>query len=376
MKHFKLTILFIVFLSLSTSYQESAHAGVPVLLGFKLYKAYKAHKAAKAARAAINAKNAQRAYLAAKKAGLTSNQARTEVARRIEVARNYALRKAREAHLATLEAKKEGVEAALENIYDFLKNARNKYPSLNTTNQREHIIAAYAAIDKGNLIFNDKVPGIASAFQHLLVILESDPKNKEALNILDKIAATYQNWAKRSIANGDYEKADEHLRISKSIIDQYHFNNRYTEQARLMVNLSSLIQPEGSKECITNDNLHHKAKRGGINALDDIAKCLNAGVPVDIRESNSPGNGRLPNNWTPLISASAGGNIEIAKLLIDNCADINAKDYFGRTSLDHAIANKKNEMTKYLKSLGALKRGEALQPDRPANQCQTIIAQQ
>ncbi len=56
---------------------------------------------------------------------------------------------------------------------------------------------------------------------------------------------------------------------------------------------------------------------------------------------------------TPLHDAAQGGHVAIAKLLIANGADINAKALMGQTPLRLAKENRHKEMVELLKRHGA-----------------------
>lgn len=78
-----------------------------------------------------------------------------------------------------------------------------------------------------------------------------------------------------------------------------------------------------------------------------MKKCLNAGIPVNIRESN---------NWTPLHSAARNGRINIAQLLLGRGAAINSRDVNNRTPLDQAHARNDVAMQNFLVSRGGVRR--------------------
>lgn len=67
------------------------------------------------------------------------------------------------------------------------------------------------------------------------------------------------------------------------------------------------------KKCVLSDAIHKAAHRGDRAFVE---QCLKEGVDVNIKERNG---------WTPLHSASFGGQISIIKLLLDNKANVNAE---------------------------------------------------
>ena len=60
-------------------------------------------------------------------------------------------------------------------------------------------------------------------------------------------------------------------------------------------------------------------------------------------------NARGASGHVPLHEASANGNVELVKLLIDSGADVNAKTDDGKTPLDFAIEYKRDEVVDLLK---------------------------
>jgi ankyrin repeat protein len=60
-------------------------------------------------------------------------------------------------------------------------------------------------------------------------------------------------------------------------------------------------------------------------------------------------NARAASGHIPLHEASANGNVELVKLLIDNGADVNARSDDGKTPLDFAVEYKRDEIVDLLK---------------------------
>jgi len=339
-------IIFILLLSLITfqpvttpKANAAIITGSLLYLGGKVIAAYKAARVAKAARMALLAARAAKSVRTARSMG--------KGATFIKAATIRAAAAQKAANLARFKAQKAGVEVALRNLGKYITDAKQKYPDLRSQTINKHLQGADAAIRRGNLIFNHNNPRFASAFQHLFIVLQAEPTNPQAITTLSQIAATYQDWAKRAMASGDYDEADKNLRISKALIDAYRFKYRYREQRNLTNQLAAIIQPEGSKHCTVNDYLHKRSARGDFKAVVD---CLDAGIVVDLRETRSR------HNWTALHSAAANGKLAVAKELVRRGADINATDYYGRTALDHAIYKKHQNTERLLRSLGAARR--------------------
>lgn len=59
-------------------------------------------------------------------------------------------------------------------------------------------------------------------------------------------------------------------------------------------------------------------------------------------------NARAANDFTPLHESAASGKIEFAQLLLDHGADVNAKTSDGKTPLDYAREHNQDEMVKLL----------------------------
>jgi hypothetical protein len=97
-----------------------------------------------------------------------------------------------------------------------------------------------------------------------------------------------------------------------------------------------------NKFCI--NTLHRAAAKGDIEL---VIKCLKSGANVDSREGNE---------WTPLHSAARNGSFRMVKLLLRAGADINAKDVTRRTPLDQAVIGKYDQIIRYLKSKGGIRR--------------------
>ena len=87
--------------------------------------------------------------------------------------------------------------------------------------------------------------------------------------------------------------------------------------------------------------LNNACKNGNIN---EIKRLLDNGADVNAKDDDG---------YTPLISASAGGFVETAKFLLENGADMNAEDKYGWTSLMYASQNRHINMLKFLIENGA-----------------------
>ena len=79
--------------------------------------------------------------------------------------------------------------------------------------------------------------------------------------------------------------------------------------------------------------------------LNDVIEILNKGVDVNIRFAGS--------NFTPLISSSCYGRLDIVKYLISKGADIEAKSFNGHTALNRSFHNGRLLVAKFLILNGA-----------------------
>ena len=80
--------------------------------------------------------------------------------------------------------------------------------------------------------------------------------------------------------------------------------------------------------------------------LETVAVLLHNNAPVDIRSTNSMAN-------TALHAALAGRRNDIAKMLVDGGADVNARQHGGWVPLHSAAANGDREIVDFLLSRGA-----------------------
>jgi ankyrin repeat protein len=88
--------------------------------------------------------------------------------------------------------------------------------------------------------------------------------------------------------------------------------------------------------CLKDDAFHKAAARGNIKF---VQSCLILGVDVNVTEGNK---------WTPLHSASRQGHLDIVTLLHENNANLNARDAYRRTPLDHATIGKNPAIINFL----------------------------
>ena len=103
--------------------------------------------------------------------------------------------------------------------------------------------------------------------------------------------------------------------------------------------------------CGPSVDIHQAAEAGNITV---VKYHLDAGVNVNVEDNFF--------NRTPLHHAAIEDQKEIVELLIDNSADVNAKDVNGYTPLDWAIFNKDTKTVDLLRKHGG-KTGEELEAE-------------
>lgn len=108
------------------------------------------------------------------------------------------------------------------------------------------------------------------------------------------------------------------------------------EDYRNLANESFKLLPEPDQQELIKD-LHNAAKQGDDEV---IRKTLARGTPIDSH----------PNLWwTPLMEASAKGNLSTVQLLVERGANVNFRhDDAGFTPLMLAIINKQVKVVKFL----------------------------
>ena len=86
--------------------------------------------------------------------------------------------------------------------------------------------------------------------------------------------------------------------------------------------------------CGPSVDIHQAAKDGNIKA---VKQHIATGTDVDVKDDNWGG--------TPLYFAACKGHKEIAEMLIDNGADINAKTKYGLTPMHGATTKEVAELS-------------------------------
>lgn len=121
--------------------------------------------------------------------------------------------------------------------------------------------------------------------------------------------------------------------------------------------LEAGLSPEAKNDARFNqDTLLVFAVRHG--ALDTVEILLKAGAKVDRR---TPGYSK-----TALFQAAFGGNVPVARMLVEHDADVNAVDDSGNNALREAILGKRPRMVEYLLKVGC-------DPGRANKQGETMI---
>jgi len=123
-----------------------------------------------------------------------------------------------------------------------------------------------------------------------------------------------------------------------------------TIAAVLLVGCATTQSPEPPTTKVLDVPILAAAYNGNIEA---VKQHLAAGTDVNVKGGFADG--------TPLHYAAANGHKEIAELLIEKGADLNAKDEDGGTPLDVAISFNRTEIADLIRVIGG-KTGEELQP--------------
>ncbi len=113
------------------------------------------------------------------------------------------------------------------------------------TERNTLIQKAKKAILAGDLVSSSS--NNKSAIQILSLVLNKNPSNKEATNLLDKIIATYQNRANKNINEKKLNEANNNLSVSQALIDKYKRYTRQREQSRLVNRLPKSQTPKNIK---------------------------------------------------------------------------------------------------------------------------------
>lgn len=111
----------------------------------------------------------------------------------------------------------------------------------------------------------------------------------------------------------------------------------------------ALIQKEQTKKIIRKRtnwsltkekiNVNEMFRYAENNDLKGIEKCLKLGLDVNCRDSYG---------WTPLMSASCSGSIDVVNILLKNCADKNLTNFSGKKAIDLAMQFNYDKIVKLL----------------------------
>jgi ankyrin repeat protein len=91
-----------------------------------------------------------------------------------------------------------------------------------------------------------------------------------------------------------------------------------------------------------------------VTPLASAAAAQQIGIARKLIANGANVNAKAHNDLTPLHEAAASGNLEFTKLLLESGADINARTTDGKTPLDLAVERKQTEMIEFLKFRGAI----------------------
>lgn len=89
-----------------------------------------------------------------------------------------------------------------------------------------------------------------------------------------------------------------------------------------------------------------------VTPLHSAAASSNVEIAGLLLENGANANARQQGDFTPLHSAAQNGQVEMALLLLEHGADVKAVNEAGQSALDLAAANGRSEMVELLKSRG------------------------
>ena len=107
------------------------------------------------------------------------------------------------------------------------------------------------------------------------------------------------------------------------------------------INKAMIAYGRGREMSPLNDDLFDAANRGD---LKKVKRLLNEGADVNAKDEDG---------WTPLHWAAYYGHLNVVKLLVDRGADVNAKSKAGETPLHWAAANGHLDVVEFLVDRGA-----------------------
>jgi ankyrin repeat protein len=98
-------------------------------------------------------------------------------------------------------------------------------------------------------------------------------------------------------------------------------------------------------------NVNAKDNYYGSTALIKAISKGNSEIAKLLIEKKANVNARSNYGWTALMEAVDKGDLEMAKLLIDKKADVNAKDRYGRTAMAIAKARNRQDIVSMLEAV-------------------------
>lgn len=96
-------------------------------------------------------------------------------------------------------------------------------------------------------------------------------------------------------------------------------------------------------DCVIGGKMHREAAAGNLGY---VKNCMSVGVSPDITQSN---------RWTMLHIAARSGHLNMAKLLVAQGAQVNAKAADGSTPLDMAVAARHPSLERFILSRGGVR---------------------
>ena len=193
------------------------------------------------------------------------------------------------------------------------------------------------------------VPAVAGVYEDILVAANENQTAKVVellqrgmdVNTSDRDGDTLALIAAR---NGNNDLLDFLLRNRANVLKQ----NKYGDSPIMAATM------QGHADAVrrllaAGADVHNK----GWNALHYAAYSGHTEIARLLIEHMADLDARAPNGQTPLMLAASAGYLDVVKLLVDNDADMDLEDADGHTAINLAERNGHADVVDYLRSEGA-----------------------
>ena len=156
---------------------------------------------------------------------------------------------------------------------------------------------------------------------------------KKVISVSPKgeIAQNAQYWIGQShFEAGQFDTA---LAVFQELLEEYP-TSKIIPSTKLMI--------ERAQQAKMNKSLFEAVKKGDI---EQAKKVIAQGADVNATEDL----GQV--RWTPLIAAASGGNARVVKVLLENGAEVDANDSYGYTPLYYALWTDGNDSEEIVRAL-------------------------